>query len=84
VILDSDEGTVMDTPKTLHDTPRDVGDADDVNAAIRATWADVCRDFPNATTPLVAKRVAQEYDVPVSRVLSAFPASRDDSEGARI
>ena len=58
---------------------KDIGSAEDVNRAIRETWSEVCRDFPNATTPLVAKRVAEEYGVPVSRVLDAFPASRDDA-----
>ncbi len=50
-----------------------------MDEAIRETWYEVCRDFPNATTPLVAKRVAEEYGVPVSRVLDAFPASREDA-----
>lgn len=56
---------------------KDIGNRADVDEAIRETWYDVCRDFPNATTPLVAKRVAEEYGVSVSRVLEAFPASRD-------
>jgi hypothetical protein len=60
-----------------HENPAAVQSAEDVNAAIRSTWADVCRDFPNATTPLVAKRVAQEYGVPVARVLAAFPSTKE-------
>lgn len=57
---------------------KDVTTGADVNRAIRETWSEVCRDFPRATTPLVAKRVAEEYGVSVSRVLEAFPASRDE------
>jgi hypothetical protein len=65
--------------RNLHTTPADIGDAEDVDGAIRATWYDVCRDFPQATTPLVAKRVAEEYGIPVARVLQAFPAPKGDS-----
>jgi hypothetical protein len=59
---------------------RNVTSAETVNEAIRETWKEVCSDFPRATTPLVAKRVAEEYGIPVARVLAAFPASRDDDE----
>lgn len=59
---------------------KDIATTADVNRAIRDTWSEVCQDFPNATTPLVAKRVAEEYGVSVARIFEAFPASRDGED----
>lgn len=44
----------------------------DINAEIRKHWEKVCEEFPNATTPQVAKKVAEDFGVSVSRIFEAF------------
>ena len=63
----------MSADKEAFRNPASVTDANGVNAAIRGLWDDVCTDFPHATTPMVAKRVAEEMGITVARVFEAFP-----------
>lgn len=46
-----------------------------INEEIRKQWNKVCDEFPNATTPQVAKKVAEDFSISVERVFNAFPSS---------
>lgn len=56
----------------LRANPASIRTADDVDAAIRGQWFQVCREFPNATTPMVARKTAEDIGVDVARVFQAF------------
>ena len=56
---------------------QDINTASDVNEAIRYHWHIVCGEFPDAITPHIAKKVADDFGISVTRVFEAFTTEKD-------